>query len=93
METPKRESDYGYKYPLKALYYDDIEVNVRKMRVDEMPDDGITYYCEIDGSIHVDGEKNFQLLNSCNHKWEVTITNTKQFNYCSVCKHCDVIHK
>lgn len=55
------EKDYGYEYPIKAKYYD-MEINVRQMRKDEMPDNGITYYCGENSSIYVEGEKNFELL-------------------------------
>ncbi len=57
-----REKDYGYEYPIRAIRYNDWEINVRKMREDEMPDDGITYYVEENGTIYVEGEKDFKLL-------------------------------
>jgi hypothetical protein len=56
----KREKDYGHEYPIKAFRYN-WEINVRKMRKDEMPDDGINYYCEENGTIYIEGEKNFRL--------------------------------
>lgn len=56
------EEDYGYEYPIKALMYGSIEIDVRKMRKDEMPEDGITYYCAINGTIYKEGEKDFQIL-------------------------------
>lgn len=58
-----REKDYGYSYPIKAIRFKDWEINVRKMRKDEMPDNGITYYCEENGTIYKEGEDNFQLIN------------------------------
>ena len=57
-----REIDYKYEYPLKARLYGEIEINVRKMRQDEMPEDGIIYYCNIDGTIYNEGETDFELL-------------------------------
>jgi len=63
---PKRERDYGYEYPIKAKRYDDWEINVRKMKKDEMPDDGITYYCEKNGTIYHEGEEDFKLLSKIN---------------------------
>lgn len=62
MNKPKREEDYGYDYPIKAMRYNEWEIDVRKMRKDEMPDDGITYYCERNGTIYRDGEDNFKLI-------------------------------
>lgn len=56
-----REIDYGYEYPLKAVRCN-WEINVRKMREDEMPDDGVTYYCEQNGTIYKEEDKDFQLL-------------------------------
>lgn len=58
-----KEIEYGYEYPLKARYYGE-EINVRQMRKDEMPDDGITYYCGENSSIYTVGEKNFELLSN-----------------------------
>lgn len=63
----KWEKDYGYKYPLKAYRYANHpdggwEINVRQMRQDEMPDDGIVYYCDEDGTIYNCGEEDFTLL-------------------------------
>lgn len=57
----KCERDYGYDYPTKAKYHG-LTIYVRKMRVDEMPENGITYYCHIDGMIFKEGERNFKLL-------------------------------
>jgi len=59
---PMREEDYGYSYPIKAVRYKNWEIDVRKMRKDEMPDDGITYYVEENGTIYVEGEKGFKIL-------------------------------
>jgi hypothetical protein len=59
---PCLEKDYGYEYPFKAVRYNEWEIRVRKMRKDEMPDDGKTYYCEQDGGIYWEGEENFKLL-------------------------------
>lgn len=55
-----REKDYGYDYPIKAKTHG-FEIDVRMMRKDEMPDDGITYYCDEDGTIYHEGEKDFKL--------------------------------
>jgi hypothetical protein len=60
-----REKDFGYEYPIRARRYD-CEINVRRMRKDEMPEDGITYYCEQDGSIYSDGEPNFEIIETLN---------------------------
>jgi len=57
-----REIDYNYEYPLNALRYNEIEIRVRKMRTDEMPEDGITYYCEVNGSIYWEGEPDFKII-------------------------------
>ena len=57
-----REIDYNYKYPLNALRYNKIEIQVRKMRIDEMPEDGITYYCEVNGTIYAEGEPDFKIV-------------------------------
>lgn len=59
------EKDYGYEYPFKAIRYNDENwiINVRKMREDEMPEDGITYYCDIDGTIYSEEEKDFKIIN------------------------------
>lgn len=58
------EKDYGYEYPIKALRYKEIEVNVREMRKDEMPDDSahITYYCDENATIYEAGEKDFEII-------------------------------
>lgn len=58
-----REIDYNYEYPIKAIRYKDWEINVRKMRKDEMPDNGVTYYVEQNGAIYQEGEKDFELIN------------------------------
>lgn len=50
------------EYPLRALIYGEIEIMVREMRKDEMPDDGNTYYCQEGGQIYYDGEADFELL-------------------------------
>lgn len=63
MNKVKLEKDYGYKYPIKASRYGEWEIDVRKMRKDEMPDDGINYYCERDGSIYAEDDKDFKLIN------------------------------
>jgi len=57
-----REIDYKYEYPIKARRYN-WEINVRKMREDEMPLDGITYYCDVYGTIYQEGEKDFKITN------------------------------
>lgn len=57
-----REIDYNYEYPIKALRFGKIELNLRKMRKDEIPDDGTTYYVEQDGSIYAEDEENLKLL-------------------------------
>ena len=56
-----REEDYGYEYPIKATRFNKWEINVRKMRKDEMPDDGNTYFVEVNGTIYQEGEKDFEL--------------------------------
>ena len=63
MGTLKREEDYGYEYPLKALRFGEIEIDVREMRKDEMPEEfrHITFYCEINGTIYEEGEEDFEL--------------------------------
>jgi len=61
-----REKDYNYEYPLRAIRYGDWEIKVRKMRKDEMPDDGITYYCDEDATIYSEREKDFELLTNAN---------------------------
>ena len=58
-----REKDYGYEYPIKARRYNQWNIDVRLMRKDEMPDDGITYYCDQDGQIYTSGEKDFEIIN------------------------------
>ena len=60
--NPMKEIDYGYEYPIKAMRYNEWEIDVRKMRPDEMPDDGITYYCDVNSTIYHEGEKDFKLL-------------------------------
>ena len=55
-----REEDYNYNYPIKAKRFN-FEINVRKMREDEMPDDEI-YYCDIDGTIYQEGEADFKVI-------------------------------
>lgn len=61
MKTMK-EKDYNYEYPIKARRYDQWDIDVRLMRKDEMPDDGITYYCDQDAGIYVEGEKDFEII-------------------------------
>lgn len=55
-----REVDYNYEYPIPARYHGG-EIKVRQMRADEMPEDGITYYCDVDGSIYKVGDVGFNL--------------------------------
>jgi len=57
-----REIDYNYEYLLEAVRFGRKHIWVRKMRTDEMPDNGLTYYCEVDGSIYQEGEDNFKLV-------------------------------
>jgi len=57
-----KEIDYNYEYPLEAVRFGRKHIQVRKMRTDEMPNDGVTYYCEVDGTIYQEGEGNFKLL-------------------------------
>ena len=57
-----KEEDYGYEYPIKARRYNEWEINVRKMRKDEMPDDGKTYYCDIESKIYHEGEDDFEIM-------------------------------
>jgi len=56
-----KEKDYGYEYPIKAIRFNCWEISVRKMRKDEMPNDGNTYYAEENGTIYQEGDKDFQL--------------------------------
>jgi len=58
----KLEKDYNYDYPIRAIRHGEWEIKVRQMRKDEMPDDGITYYCEKDGTIYDENEKDFELI-------------------------------
>lgn len=58
-----REEDYGYEYPIKAIRYKEWEINVRKMREDEMPIDGCVYYCDKNGTTYKEGEDDFELTN------------------------------
>jgi hypothetical protein len=47
-------------YNIKAIRQDfDLDVAVRKMDKDEMPDDGVTYYCEETGQIYTEDELTF----------------------------------
>ncbi len=59
-----REVEYGYEYPLKALRYGEIELDVREMRKDEMPEAEYlnTFYCDVDGTIYQKGERYFELI-------------------------------
>ena len=63
-----KEIDFKYKYPLKALLFGKIELDVRKMQKDEMPDSEYhnTFYCDIDGSIYQEGEDDFEVLPTLN---------------------------
>ena len=63
MFESKREKDYGYEYPIKAIRYEEIEINVRKMREDELPPNSGTWYCEINGTMYQEGEKDFRIIN------------------------------
>ena len=56
------EADYKYDYPIKAIRYNKFDINVRKMRKDEMEEDGITYYADRDGIIYTERERDFRLL-------------------------------
>lgn len=56
------EKDYNYEYPIKAIRHGEWEIKVRKMRQDEMPDNGITYYCDENATIYHEGEEDFELL-------------------------------
>lgn len=55
------EKDYNYNYSINAKRFG-FDFMVRKMRVDEMPEDGITYYCDVDGTIYQEGETDFLLI-------------------------------
>lgn len=62
------EKDYGYEYPIRATDYGE-EIFVRKMRKDEMPDDGNTYYVTVNGTIYShdaypDDIKRFKILDN-----------------------------
>lgn len=59
-----REKDYGYQYPIKALRFEKIELDVREMRKDEMPEAEYlnTFYCDIDGTIYQQGEEDFEII-------------------------------
>jgi len=57
-----KEEDYKYEYPIRAIRYNEWEINVRKMRKDEMPDNGITYYVEKNGTIYSENEEDFNLF-------------------------------
>ena len=62
MSNVMRESDYNYEYPIKAMRWGNTEISIRKMRVDEMPENGKTFYCERNGSIYELGEEGFEIL-------------------------------
>jgi hypothetical protein len=62
MFKPMCEADYNYEYPIKALWYGAIELDLRLMRTDEMPDNGIIYYCAKNGAIYIEGEPNFEII-------------------------------
>lgn len=51
-----KEKDYGYEYPIKGTRFG-FTISLRKMRSDEMPINGKVYYCDIDGTIYEEGEK------------------------------------
>lgn len=51
------EKERGMEYPIKVKY-NNVEIFVRKMDKEEMPDDGISYYCDYDGSIYTEKELN-----------------------------------
>ena len=55
-----REKDYNYDYPINASRFG-FDFKVRKMREDEMPEDGVTYYCDIDGTIYQESDDDFLL--------------------------------
>ena len=59
------EKDYGYEYPFKAIRYNDENwiINVRKMREDELPENSGTWYCEVNGTMYKEGEKDFEIIN------------------------------
>lgn len=62
---PKCEADYGYEYPIDAMVYGE-KIKVRLMRKDEMPDNGIDYYCAPNATIYHVGEPYpgaFRILN------------------------------
>jgi hypothetical protein len=62
----KREADYGYEYPIEAMVSGE-KIKVRKMKKEEMPDDGITYYCAENSTIYYEGEPhpgNFKIINN-----------------------------
>ena len=57
-----REIDYKYDYPIAAQRFNEFNIQVRQLRKDEMPEDGLTYYCDVDGTIYQAEEKNFKLI-------------------------------
>lgn len=67
---PLEECDYGYDYPIKAVRFGDMYLDVRKMREDEMIKNGKTYYCEVNGIIYEEGEEDFEILTNPNASLE-----------------------
>jgi len=54
---PDTNMEKKEEYNIRATVNDNgIDVKVRKMDADEMPDDGITYYCEESGQIYTEVE-------------------------------------
>ena len=49
----KKDKDYNIKVMVKD---NRVSVMVRKMEKDEMPDDGIVYYCRQEGQIYMESE-------------------------------------
>lgn len=48
------------KFNIKAVRKDfNIDIRVRKMGIEEMPNDGLVYYCEEGGQIYEENELNF----------------------------------
>jgi hypothetical protein len=64
MFEAKCEKDYNYEYPIKAIRFNEFEISVRKMREDELPaSNTTTYYCDVNGVMYEEGEKNFKIIN------------------------------
>ncbi len=56
-----------YDHPLTAIRKDlGIELLVRKMDKDEMPDDGIVYYADTECTIYQEGELSIATQNNLN---------------------------